>query len=127
MVNIENIAEKVISKTEISPEQKFGSVLAIIMIVGIIINVIRVVQECEKVKDIEGFSEEQSCTFWQNRFKFLANKKTWFTRMRLRQIIRKHLGKDDYIKYKTQLHDAILDVGSSLSDEETYGLMEAFK
>ena len=49
MVNIENIAEKVISKTEISPEQKFGSVLAIIMIVGIIINVIRVVQS-EKVK-----------------------------------------------------------------------------
>ena len=127
MTNIEKIADRVISKTEISPDQKFGSILAIITIIGIIVNVVRVIQECEKVKDTEGFSEEQSCTFWQNRFKFLANKRTWFTKMRLRQIIRKHLGKDDYVKYKTQLQEAMLGVGSSLSDEETYGLMEAFK
>ena len=127
MNNLEFTANKVLSKTSIDPEQKFGSILAILMIIGIIVNVVRAVQECEKVKDVEGFTEEQACVFWQNRFKYLCLKWTWFTNMRLRKIIRQHLGTEDCRKYRTEIQNAILDVGLNLSDRETYALMGELK
>jgi len=125
MNNLEITAKKVLSKTKIEPDQKFGSVLAVLMIIGIIVNVVRVVQECEKVKEVEGFTEEQTCTFWKSRFKHLSLKRGWLTNMKLRKIIRQHLSVEDCRKHRTEIQNAILDVGLDLSDSETYTLMEA--
>ena len=125
MNNLEITAKKVLSKTKIEPDQKFGSVLAVLMIIGIIVNVVRAVQECEKVKEVEGFTEEQACTFWKSRFKYLSLKRGWLTNMKLRKIIRQHLSVEDCRKHRTEIQNAILDVGLDLSDSETYTLMEA--
>lgn len=124
MEKIDQIAEKVLSKTSISKEQKFGSVIAVIMITGIIINVIRVVQECEKKNTTDLHGNEQYA-FFRKTFKNLCSKRGWFNSMRLKKIIRQHLSAEDYRKYKTEIHNAILDTGIDLSEEETQVLMEA--
>ena len=42
------VAEKILSKTSIDPDQKFGSIIALLMVISSCITAIRVVQECEK-------------------------------------------------------------------------------
>lgn len=124
MKKIETIAHKVLSKTSISEDQKFGSILAIIMLVGIIVNVVRVVQECEKKNTSELYGEDR-CAFFRKTFKYLSLKRGWYTSMKLKKIIRQHLPMKDYRLYKTEIHDAILNTGTTLSEKETHILMEA--
>lgn len=124
MTEIEKISNQVLSKTSIHKEQKFGSILAIIMIIGIIVNVVRVVQECEKDKS-KNIEQCNQTSFFKNVFRTLAKRRKWYTSMRLRKIIRQTLPPADYKVYKTEIHDAILEVGEALSDEQTAALMEA--
>lgn len=124
MKKIDGLAHKVLSKTSIQEDQQFGSVLAIIMIIGIIVNVVRVVQECEK-KNTNGIYGDDLCLFFRKTFKYLSLRRGWYTSMRLKKIIRQHLPIKDYRAYKQELHDAILDTGINLSAKETQILMEA--
>lgn len=124
MKKIEVLAEKVLAKTSIDKEQKFGSVLAIIMIIGIIVNVVRVVQECEE-KKTKSFSSEEYTKFYRDKFKYLSLRRSWYTSMRIKKAIRQRLCTEDYRKYKLEIHNAILDTALSLSEKETNTLMEA--
>lgn len=119
----ESVALKVLSKTDIEPDQKFGSILAILMIIGIIVNVIRAIQECEKNKLKPMNFSEQSC-YMRERFRYFSLSRNWYASMKLKKIIRKELSIEDYRKYKYQIHDAILETALTISDQETYALME---
>lgn len=123
MNKIEPIAYKVLNKTSIKQDQKFGSVLAILMIIGIIVNVIRAVQECEKNKT-ENFSFEDYAKYYQSKFKYLSLRRSWYTSMRIKKIIRQKLSIEDCKKYKKEIHDAILETAINLSEKETSILME---
>lgn len=124
MENIEKIADKVLAKTSINKDQKFGSVIAIIMIIGIIINVVRVVQECEK-KNTTNMTNSDQYAFFTKIFKQLSIRRGWFNSMRLKKIIRQHLTVSDYRKYKNEIENAIFETGADLSETETQLLMEA--
>lgn len=124
MTDLEKIGKKVLDRTSIAEEQKFGSVLAIIMIIGIIVNVVRAVQECEKHTSCE-LNNDQQATFFLGVFKRLSMKRGWSTNMKLRKIIRQNLPIADYRMYKAEIQDAILEVGVKVSEQETFTLMEA--
>ena len=45
---LENIGQKVLAETNIPEEEKFGSLIALLMVISICITAIRVIQECNK-------------------------------------------------------------------------------
>lgn len=118
------VAEKVLSKTSIEPDQKFGSIVALLMVISICITAIRVVQECEK-KRTKDFSCADRCTYFTEKFKYLGLKRSWFSLLRLKKIIRQHMDIEDYREYKNELAEAILDTCITLTDKETHVFMEA--
>lgn len=118
--NLKDLAADVLSSQEL-PEDKFGSVIMIIMMVAILVNVIRVIQECQKDK------EENDIEFYRERITGLSKQRGWFTKMRLKKILRKQMSKEDYKLHANSLVKAILDKGERITDEEILTLMEAIK
>jgi hypothetical protein len=117
------IAQKVINKVENKNPEKFGSVIAILMIISIILTVIRVLQECHKTK-VSNFSAVDRTTYFAKEIKQTIINRTWFTKMIIKKTIRKELSKDDYREYGVILMNAILDTGEELKDDELITLAE---
>ena len=121
---LNKIAEKILNQVNIDPNQKFGSIIAILMIISIILTVTRVLQECNKNKTKNMTSQDKTNTYAEI-IKDLSFKRGWFTRLRIKKIIRKELSSEDYNKYGTKLTEAMLDIGESVTDDEVTTLMEA--
>ena len=117
---LKNLATEVLSSQDL-PEDKFGSVIMIIMMVAILVNVIRVIQECNKNKT------EKSVDFYKTTIRNLSERKGWFTKMRLKKILRQQLSKEDYRLYGNSLVTAILNKGERITDEEVLTLLETTK
>jgi hypothetical protein len=118
------IAQKVINKVEKKDPEKFGSVIAILMIISIILTVIRVLQECHKTK-LSTFNAVDRNSYFAQEIKQTVIRRTWFTKMILKKTIRKELNKEDYREYGVALMNAILDTGEELKDDELITLAEA--
>lgn len=119
---LENLAKKVLSKTDMSNDDNYGSVMLILMVISIIISLIRVIQECQKKKlsntDIAGQKE-----LIKSEISNISIKRTWLNQLRLNRIIKNHMSKEDYQKYGSQLKNAILDSGPELDDNDTTALL----
>jgi len=122
---LNNIAEKIRSETNIPEEEKFGSVIAILMIVSIVLTLIRVLQECNKNKTSELHSSEDKYAFYGSEIHNYSFKKGWFTKLRIKKAIRKQMSKEQYIKYGSSLMNSILNTGENLKDDEVITLVEA--
>jgi hypothetical protein len=122
--NIKNIAQKVLSKTKISPNEKFGSIMAILMIISISLTLIRILQECNKNKTNSTMTSQDKLNIYKDQIKEYCGRRGWFTKMRIKKALRQVLPKEQYVKYNFQLLNAVLDVGENLTDEETLTLLE---
>ena len=121
---LNNIASKVLSKAKIPEDQKFGSVIAILMIISIILTLVRVLQECNKNKLSDNCSSQDKYSLYGSDIKDYSIKRGWFTKMRIKKILRRELSKEDYNQYSFQLLNAILDSGSNVTDDEVITLVE---
>ena len=121
---LKNIAEKVLDRIPDKDPEKFGSVIAILMVISIILTVIRVIQECNK-KKIQLFNRKQNTEFYGQEIKNLSLRRSWFTRMTVKKVIRKELSAENYKIYGVQLMNAILDTGETLTEDEIKTLVEA--
>jgi hypothetical protein len=121
---LENISKKVLKQANIPDNQQFGSVIAILMMISIILTVIRVLQECNKNKTHNMTSQDKSLVYAEN-IRSYSKKRGWFTRLRIKKIVRQQLSSEDYHKYGIKITEALLDTGENLTDEETYTLVEA--
>lgn len=121
---LKNIASKVLSKANIPEDQKFGSVIAILMIISIILTLVRVLQECNKNKLTDSCSAQDKYSLYGSEIKDYSLRRGWFTKMRIKKVLRKELTKEDYTKYSFQLLNAILDSGSNITDDEIITLVE---
>lgn len=117
------IAEKVLTSVP-NPPETFGSVIAILMIISIILTVIRVLQECNKSK-ASGMTMGDKGNLYCQEIKSFSKKRGWFTRLRIRKILKKKLNKEDYQKYAIKLTESLMDVGENITEEETLTLVEA--
>jgi hypothetical protein len=118
------IAEKVLKQANVPNDEKFGSVIAILMMISIILTVIRVLQECNKNKT-QGMTSENKQSLYAENIKSYSKKRGWFTRLRIKRILKRELTSEEYNKYGIKLTEALLDIGENLKDDEVATLMEA--
>jgi len=122
---LKNIAEKIRQLSNIPEEETFGSVMAILMIISITLTLIRVIQECNKNKISEDFSQQDVCNLYGQEIRSYSLRRGWFTKLRIKKILRRKMSKEQYAKYSLKLVNAILDVGENLKDDEVITLVEA--
>ena len=97
--------------------------LTIIIIIGILVNVIRVIQECRKDKD-KNKTKQMQYAYMTTEVRSQATNCGWFTKRRIRKIIREKLTKEQYTKYGEALLQALLIVGVKATDEQVSSIME---
>jgi hypothetical protein len=119
---LENLAKKVISKTDIPQDDNYGSVMLILMVISIIISLVRVIQECQKNK-LSGADKSSQEQLMKSEIENISIKRTWLNQLRLNRIIKNHMSKEEYNKYGHELRNAILDSGSELDNEDTAALV----
>lgn len=129
MDNIKNerlkeLAKKVLQKANIPEDQQFGSVIAILMMISIILTTIRVLQECNKNK-LSNMTPKEIGGLYGDEIRTYSRKRGWFTRLRIKRIIRQQLSKNDYHKYAIKLTEVLLDTGETITDDEALTLLEA--
>ena len=122
---LKSIGSKVLAKAKIPEDEKFGSVIAILMIISIILTVIRVLQECNKNKLSTTCTAEDKNTLYGTEIKEYSKRRGWFTKMRIKKILRRELDQEKYEKYSLALTNALLDTGENLNQEEISCLVEA--
>ena len=118
------MAEKILITAKLEKTKTFGSVIAILMVISIILTVIRVLQECNKSKT-QLMCSADKYSLYGSQIKEFSTRRGWFTRMRIKKIIRRELNQEDYAKYSILLIEAILSVGESLTEDEIITLVEA--
>ena len=123
---LQNIAEKVLSKVQLedSEKERFGSVIIILTVISIMLTLVRVIQECNKNK-IKLFDRKQKYEYFGSQIKEITIRRSWFTKMTIKKLIRKELNTEDYKKYGAALMNAILDTGENLKEDEIKTLVEA--
>ncbi len=119
------ISAKVLSRAGVPEDEKFGSVIAILMMISIILTVIRVLQECNKNKLSDNYTAQDKYNLYGSEIKEYSSRRGMFTKMRIKRILRRELSKEQYAKYGMQLLNAMLDTGADLKDDEVITLVEA--
>jgi hypothetical protein len=124
-VVIENLAKGIYDKTlsKVTETDKSIDPITIIIIIAIIVNVIRVIQECNKSK-ILPLSKGEKVEFLSTDVKFRAFNHSFLTRVRIRKILKNQLNADQYKVYCDALVQTLLDVGKTVTEEQISALLE---
>lgn len=122
--DLKPIAKKVLEDANIPDDQMFGSVIAILMVISIILTLVRVIQECNNNKLAMLDSEDSKYQLYGSEMRSYSKKRGWFTKMRIKKVLRNSLNKEDYKQYGNVLCSAILDTGEILTDDEVITLVE---
>lgn len=122
---LKNIGEKVRVLSSIPENENFGSVIAVLMIISIILTLVRVLQECNKSKLSILSTSQDKYSLYGTEIKSYSIKKGWFTKLRIKRLIKLKMSKEQYAKYGIPLLSAILDTGENLNDDEVVTLVEA--
>jgi hypothetical protein len=117
---LKSIAESILEKakyesTDISSDEH-GSVIAVIMIISTLLTLVRIVQECNKKKDK---------MFYANRIRDIGVRRGWYTKMKIRKILRRELSPEDYRKNASSLVNAILDEAAQIKEEDLITILES--
>lgn len=119
---LENIAQKIINKANIKNENYSIDPITIIIVIGVILSLIRVIQECRaNRRKNDKMSEALDL---RHSIVHLCLKDNWLNNYRLNKILKQHLSKKQYSEYGISLKKAIMEVGKNLNDEESLTLLE---
>ena len=121
---LKNIAEKVRRLANIPEEENFGSVIAILMIISIILTLIRVLQECNKNKLSQNSTAQDKYDLYGTEMRQYSSRRGWFTKMRIKKILRQKMSREQYNKYSLPLLEALLSTGENLTDDDVVTLVE---
>ena len=120
---LEAIALKVMDKMDLSNKSdKYGNIIVVIMIIGIILTLIRIIQECNSSSKA---TSADNAKFIYGQVKSVCINRNFINSWRLRRIIKQKLNSEDYKLYGDKLKEAILDTGVDLTEDEAYTLSEA--
>lgn len=120
---IEKVAQRALNKIQ-PKEGEYTFVITVLMIISIILTCIRIIQECNKSKT-DTFGCEAKNAYDAGQLRSILTKRSWFSKMKLKKIIRQELGKDLNKEYGSQVLESLLSTGDELKDEELYSLVEA--
>lgn len=122
---LKSLANKIRVDAGIPEEEKFGSIIAILMVISIILTLIRVLQECNKNKVGQLSTEQDVCELYGKEIKNYSTKRGWLTKLRIRRVIKKNMTKEQYSEYGEALLYSILNAGSNLDNEEISSIISA--
>jgi len=120
---IENIAQDIVNSS-CKKFSNYGNPLMIIMMIGIILNLIRVIQECNS-KELSKMTQDKKEEFMQNRIKELCTKRTWFNKLRMRRIIKNHMSIKEYKQNQEEIVNGVLNKGLTITKQQVSKMMEA--
>ena len=120
------IAIKVLEKSRVPKEDNYGfAIVTILMIISIILTCVRILQECNKNKLTAQSTTEDRCAIYGEQLHTFSERRGWFTKMRIKKILRREMKKEDYEKYSLAILNALLETGEILTDDEVSTLVEA--
>jgi hypothetical protein len=120
------IAIKILEKSRVPKEDNYGfAVVTILMIISIVLTCVRILQECNKNKLSDQSTAEDKCSMYGEQLKEFSSRKGWFTKMRIKKILRREMSREDYEKYSLTILNALLETGEILTDDEVVTLVEA--
>jgi hypothetical protein len=123
---LKNIAIKILEKSNVPKNDTYGfAIVTILMIISIILTCVRILQECNKNKLTAQSTAEEKYSMYSEQIKLFSSKRGWFTKMRIKKILRREMDKEDYEKYSFAILGALLDTGEVLTDDEVVTLVEA--
>jgi hypothetical protein len=94
------------------------------MIISIVLTLVRVLQECNKNKLSKDCAAQDKYNLYGSNIKEYSLRRGWFTKMRIKKVLRRELSKEDYQKYSFELLNAILDTGEKVTEDEIITLVE---
>lgn len=120
------IAIKVLEKTNVQKEGTYGfAVVTILMVISIILTCIRILQECNKNKLSDNCTMQDKCSLYGEQLKSYSVRRGWFTKLRIKKILRREMSSEDFDKYSLSIISALFDTGETLTDDEIKTLVEA--
>jgi len=123
---LKNIALKILNKSQVPQEDNHGfAIITILMIISVVLTCIRILQECNKNKLSTLSTQQDKYNLYGEQIKYFSTHKGWFTKMRIKKILRREMTKDDYAKYSMSILVALLDTGELLTEDEIKTLVEA--
>ena len=124
---LKNIAINVLEKTNVPKNKDTYTFdpITILIIISVILTCIRILQECNKNKLSNHCTLNDKCSLYGDQIKEYSIKKGWFTKMRLKKILRRELNKEDYEKYSLSIIQSLFTTGESLMDDDIKTLVEA--
>ena len=124
---LEAIALKVMDKMKLSTinkSGKYGNIIVVLMIIGIVLALIQIIQKCNENK-LLSLKNNDKIKLMQTEIKTICIKRNILNTWRLGRIIKEKLSSEDYKLYGSELKKAIMDTGPELTEDETFTLVEA--
>jgi hypothetical protein len=123
---LKNIAIKILQKSNMPKNNEYSfDPFTILMIISIILTCIRILQECNKNKLSKDCSAQDKCSLYGDQIKEFSVRRGWFTKMRIKKILRREMKPEDYEKYSLSIINSLLNTGETLTDDEVKTLVEA--
>lgn len=120
---LEKIGKKVLTKLPKTDDNHGIDPLTIIIVIGVLLSLIRVVQECKKKRTLLKDKHDQA-TLLKKDIQDIILKDSWLNNLRLKRIIKQNITKDQYKIYGKDLQHSIMETGVNLTEDEVYTLME---
>jgi hypothetical protein len=119
------IAIKILDKSTLPKEDNYGfAVVTILMIISIMLTCVRILQECNKNKLSSQSTEQDKYAIYGEQLRTFSERRGWFTKMRIKKILRREMTREDYNKYSLSILNALLETGEILTDDEIKTLVE---
>lgn len=123
-IKLENLSSKIINESGLNSTTEYTSVLLTIMVIGIILNCIRVIQECSNNKTNK-MSKQEKIAFYQKEIIKLSSRKGWYTKLRIRKVIRREMKMSVYKEHGASIVDSMLNIGENITEDEVSSILEA--
>lgn len=123
---LKNIAVKILEKSNVPKENTYGfAIVTILMIISIVLTCVRILQECNKNKLSTLSTAQDKYLLYGEQIRSFSERRGWFTKMRIKKILRREMNKEDYEKYSLAILNALLETGEVLTDDDVVTLVEA--
>jgi hypothetical protein len=97
---LKNIAIKILEKSKTPKDDNYGfAIVTILMIISIVLTCVRILQECNKSKILANCTAEDKYALYGEQIKEFSSRRGWFTKMRIKKILRREMSPEDYNKY----------------------------
>ena len=119
------IAIKILDKSSVQKDEVYGfAIVTILMIISIILTCVRILQECNKNKLTAQSTAEDKYAMYGEQLHTFSERRGWFTKMRIKKILRREMKREDYEKYSLSILNALLETGEVLTEDEVQTLVE---